>query len=309
VTIVRDEAALDLCDEGPFFFPAGGEKLFGVVTRPEGDEHSGPAVIVLGGGGTTPTATGRNRFYVTLCRRLARLGHVALRFDYHGLGDSTGSSEFRLDRPFIDDVEGAVSSLADSGVDRYVLVGMCFGARTALSAAPGLPDVAGLVLLAPPVRDFALSEPKTAGWRIRDYAIAAFRPSSLLGTGERLTLRRYLRFAASGIRIVVRRAKDLVPGGGAGPSWVSRRFLGPLTTVTERGIPVLLLYGTDDEEYRDFRSALDAGLGTILEGMPTVEVATLDGQVHGFTRVASQEPTMDAVIDWITRTTRVEAGG
>lgn len=285
--------------EYPAFFPAGKETLSGVFSAPSIDGGL-PAVIVLGGGGTTPTATGRNRFFVTLCRRITGLGYPALRFDYHGLGDSTGKAEFRLDRPFLEDLAGAVSWVDARGSSRYVLVGMCFGARTALSG-PALAGLGGLALLAPPVRDYALSEPKTSGWRLRDYVMAALHPRRLLGAGERLTVRRYFRFSASGARMVLRRVRARLPGRRDGISWVSRRFLGPLLSLAEQGVPVLLLYGTEDDEYRDFESARMAGLGEILARCPTIEVRTLEGQVHGFTRVESQGLTMDVVVEWIER--------
>lgn len=285
--------------EQPIFFPAEGETLSGVYSAPlEADSR---AVIVLGVGGTTPTATGRNRFFVTLCRRLAELGQPTLRFDYHGLGDRTGRSEFRLDRPFLGDLEGAVSCVVDQGVTRYVLLGTCFGARTALSGAPMLKGPDGLVLLTPPVREYALSEPRTAGRALRDYATAVIRPKSLLGPDERLTVRRHLRFAGSGGRIALRRVRDRLSGKRGSLSWVSRRFLDPLTTLAERRTPVLTLYGTNDEEYRDFEVARGEGLGAFLARLPSVEVQTLDGQVHGFTRVVSRRPTMDAIVDWLDR--------
>jgi pimeloyl-ACP methyl ester carboxylesterase len=296
---MRQADAVSSALEEPFFFRAGSESLFGVFSRPTAHSPS-PAVVVLGGGGTTPTATGRNRFFVTLCRRLAALGYKAFRFDYHGLGDSTGSAEFRLDQPFVGDLRGALAALSERGVSTFVLVGSCFGARTALTAAPKLTGLKGLVLLAPPVRDYGLSEPKTVGWRPRDYAMAVVHPRRLLGSGEKLTLRRYGRFLKSGIRLVLRRVRDRLPGTKE-TSWVSRRFLEPLSFAAASGIPILLLYGTEDEEYLDFEAAREGPLGRILTNRPSVEVRTLEGQVHGFTRVDSQGPTMDAIVDHVLR--------
>jgi dienelactone hydrolase len=286
--------------EQPTFFRAGRETLFGLFSTPPRDELS-TTVIVLGGGGTTPTAIGRNRFFVTLCRRLALLGYHAFRFDYHGLGESTGTAEFRLDRPFLKDLEGAVSLVEGRGLLSYVLVGSCFGARTALSGGPGLAGLRGVVLLAPPLRDFALSEPRTAGWRPRDYAAVALHPRRLLGEKEKVTLRRYLRFAGSGTRVLLRRLRDRLPGQRGELSWVSGRFLDPLSSLAEQGVPVLLLYGTEDDEYRDFELAQAGRLGEIMARWPTVEVRSLVGQVHGFTQLDSQGPTSDLIVDWITR--------
>jgi pimeloyl-ACP methyl ester carboxylesterase len=289
--------------ERPIFFDAGSETLCGVFSMPRNQESSA-AVILLGGGGTTPTTTERNRFFVTLARELSASGYATLRFDYHGIGDSTGGAAFRLDRPFLSDLGGAVAWLADEGVDRYVIVGSCFGARTALSAGPDLPGLSGLLLLAPPLRDFALSESKTEGWGVMDYVKAGLRPRRLLGRDEPLTPRRYARFAASGGRLLIRQARERVPGGSGELSWVSRRFLVPLGRLAERGVPILIVFGSKDAEYRDFERARAQGFEPMLQSWPTVSVETLEGQVHAFTRVASQAPTRQLIMRWIDRTVR-----
>jgi pimeloyl-ACP methyl ester carboxylesterase len=182
-----------------------------------------------------------------------------------------------------------------------VLVGSCFGARTALSGGPSLAGLRGLVLLAPPLRDFALSEPKMSAWRPRDYAALALHPRRLLGAKERVTPRRYLRFVRSGTRVILRRLRNRLARKAGELAWVSRRFLDPLSSLAKQGIPVLLLYGTEDDEYRDFELARAGRLGEIMTRWPTVEVRTLVGQVHGFTQLDSQEATMDVVVDWIGR--------
>lgn len=136
----------------PVFFPAGGERLFGVFTAPSGDAH-GTAVTMLTGGGYI-TSTHRNRLYVRLARRLAGLGYHSMRFDYRGTGESTGTIDgFLLDQPFVEDVLGAVEWVEGQGVVRHVLVGSCFGARTALAAADHVSGLDSAVLLSAPVRD------------------------------------------------------------------------------------------------------------------------------------------------------------
>jgi pimeloyl-ACP methyl ester carboxylesterase len=262
-------------------------------------------VILLGGGGTTPTATGRNQLFVTFSRRLARLGYPAFRFDYHGVGDSTGSSEFRLNRPFVRDVEGAVARLREFGLSEFILVGMCFGARTALSVGPTLHGLRGLALLAPPVRDYALSERRTSGWRLGDYARAAVDPRRLLGPRDKLTARRYVRFLMAGARVALRRIRTGF-GGKREISWISQRFSSPLLSLADAKVPMLLLYGTEDEEYQDFLEAERAGFDNVLAGCPTIMASALPGQVHGFTRVESQTRTMDTVLDWIQALTSTD---
>ncbi|MDP8957906.1 MAG: alpha/beta fold hydrolase, partial [Actinomycetota bacterium] len=137
-------------EEIPVFFPAGGETLFGILTRPVG-EPKGVGVVLL----AVRATFHRNRVAVLLARRLAGLGFHVLRFDYHGLADSSGTATFHLDQPFVEDVEGAVRRMRQEGVERFVLVGQCFGARTALAAAARLDGIAGVVLVALPVLDWS----------------------------------------------------------------------------------------------------------------------------------------------------------
>ncbi len=85
--VSNSEAYLEL----PTFFTADGEELFGMVTLPR-DTAADTGVVVVAGAGT-PVTTGRNRIHVRICRELAVRGVAALRFDFHGTGESTGSSD------------------------------------------------------------------------------------------------------------------------------------------------------------------------------------------------------------------------
>ena len=64
------------------------ENLVGIVSEPTDGEANGnePAFVLLNAG--LVHRVGPNRFYVTLARELAKAGHVTLRFDYSGVGDS-----------------------------------------------------------------------------------------------------------------------------------------------------------------------------------------------------------------------------
>lgn len=288
--------------EVPLFFQAGGNTLFGVLTRPKAGGDA--AVIVLGGGMTPSTSTGRNRIFVTLSRHVASLGYHAFRFDYHGIGESTGESTIRLDRPFVDDLVGAIGTVAERGIERYVLVGSCFGARTALAAGGRLSGIRGAVLLAPPLRDFALSERRTDGWKARDYLEVVFHPRRLVGGDERVTMRRYLRFARSGALVAIRRLRRRLTRTRDEHPWVSGRFLEGVASLVERGIPMLFLYGTDDESYPDFEEARRGRLGEILQrASGSVEIAVVPGQVHGFTQTDTQSVIVSTVGSWISRVT------
>jgi pimeloyl-ACP methyl ester carboxylesterase len=134
-----------------------GEALAATLARPVG-EGRGPAVVILNAG--VVHRVGHHRMYVTLSRRLARAGHVVLRFDFPGVGDSpamTGDAsplEVNLAsiRELLDWIERSFA------VDRFVLIGLCSGADQSAVYAAGDPRVIGVALLDPSI-------PRT--WRYR----------------------------------------------------------------------------------------------------------------------------------------------
>ena len=134
----------------PFFVPrSDDEALFAIASQPESPGPCG--VMLLPPGGYNCTAQG-NRWAVTLAHRLASFGHRTVRFDWPGIGDSTGVVEtFALHEPATADAEAVLSVLE---TDRRILVGQCYGARAALALAPNVDRLAGVAMLAPPVRDF-----------------------------------------------------------------------------------------------------------------------------------------------------------
>lgn len=286
------------------FFPADGEELFGVLTSPTSSAERS-CVVVLGGGQTASTSTGRNRIFVTLGRQLAALGYHAFRFDYHGIGESTGTSVFRLDRPFVQDLDGAIDCLRRRGIDHFVLAGSCFGARTAMAAGHRIDGVEAIVLLAPPLRDFALSERRTQEWKVRDYLLSVVRPERLVGGSGRVPFRRYLRFLRSGARVSARRLRARLFGTAGRLSWVSPHFLRGVSSLIDRGVPILFVYGTEDDSYPDFEEARVGRLGDLLDRAgSSVRIDVIPGQVHGFTQTQAQGAIVELVADWIARLPR-----
>jgi pimeloyl-ACP methyl ester carboxylesterase len=285
--------------EAPAFIPAGDETIFGVLTAPPPD-HGDIAVVVLGGGLTPSTSTGRNRVFVTMCRQLADAGFPAFRFDYHSLGESTGAIEdVRLDKPHLEDLRAAIGWMRDLDVERFILVGSCFGARTALSLGPEIDGLAGVVLLGAPLRDYGISERKTAGWGVREYLLSLVRPQMVLGGSERLSARRYLGFLKVGATIMIRRVRERV-GAADRFSWVSRQFLEPLFSLGEKGVPVTFVYGTEDDAFKDFQEATGGRLGEVLKrSSPSMRVVTLPGRVHGFTEIEGQGAIAEVTTDCV----------
>lgn len=144
-------------------FPVAGERLVGVVAQPERSHNCGVLVIV----GGPQYRVGSHRQFLLLSRRLAAAGYPAMRFDYRGMGDSSG--EPRDFEAVTEDIGAAIDAFmgASPGVKRVVLWGLCDAASAALlySQAHRDPRIAGLVLLNPWVR----SEASLAQTHIKHY--------------------------------------------------------------------------------------------------------------------------------------------
>jgi len=136
-------------EEYPVFVPAGGERLAAVVCAPTGDVEDLGVVLLTG---SNYTRAHRNRMWVRAARQLAERGICSIRFDYHGVGDSTGRVVMELEVPFDDDANGVADLLkAAAGVSRLAFVATCFGGRTAMAAAAGREDVVSVTVFPLPV--------------------------------------------------------------------------------------------------------------------------------------------------------------
>lgn len=132
-------------------FACEGEQLLGIVSRPAAPTDCG-IVIVVGG---PQYRVGSHRQFVLLARFLAREGVTTLRFDYRGMGDSSG--DFRDFIAISSDLRAAVDALqhANPVLKRIVLWGLCDAASAALFYAPTDQRIIGLVLANPWVRTVA----------------------------------------------------------------------------------------------------------------------------------------------------------
>ena len=131
------------------FVPAGGERLAAVICAPAGDLEDLGVVLLTGG---NYTRTHRNRMWVRAARELAERGVPSIRFDYHGVGDSTGRVVLALETPLDADANGAADLLRRAtGVSRLAFVSTCFGGRTAMAVAAQREDVVSATVFPLPI--------------------------------------------------------------------------------------------------------------------------------------------------------------
>lgn len=129
-------------------FSCHGEQLWGILHRPA-QPRSRAVLVVVGG---PQTRVGSHRQFVLLARALAEQGYACLRFDYRGMGDSSG--DMRDFEAVDDDIRCALDALSTAvpQADELVIWGLCDAASAALFIAPDEPRLTGLVLLNPWVR-------------------------------------------------------------------------------------------------------------------------------------------------------------
>jgi exosortase A-associated hydrolase 1 len=139
--------------EKAILFACGPDTLVGIVGLPPQPAQTG-VVIAVGG---PQYRAGSHRQFVLLARKLTAAGYAVLRFDYRGMGDSTGpSANFMAASP---DIGAAIDALQTHApqIRHVVLWGLCDAASAALMYVEGSKDprVSGLCLLNPWVRSNA----------------------------------------------------------------------------------------------------------------------------------------------------------
>ena len=132
-------------------FECEGDQLMGILSQPSTPTECG-VVIVVGG---PQYRIGSHRQFVLLARHIAEAGFAALRFDYRGMGDSSG--KFRDFTAIDRDLRAAVDAIqrCNPKLQKVVVWGLCDAATAALFYAPSDQRIVGLVLANPWVRTIA----------------------------------------------------------------------------------------------------------------------------------------------------------
>jgi cytochrome P450 len=146
--------------EHPVLVPTSVGTAGGIVTEPSGPARA--AAILLPGAGGCGRA-GVNAFWTRVARDLAEQGIVSFRFDYPHRGNGSMAVPPEIDVQAREDAKESVDLVAMceatawfrerlEGLDLFV-AGECHGGRMALELLPHTPDVAGIFVVAPYLRD------------------------------------------------------------------------------------------------------------------------------------------------------------
>ena len=289
-------SAVTASHERPVFFPSGDEMSFGILTEPA--EPRGIGVISLAGAVHVPSAN-RNRIWVHLNRRLAADGFHALRLEYAGTGESSGpGTPFRRDKPRTNDLLGAVSLLESEGIERFVLVGTCFGALTALLTAPQIAGIEKIVLLSPLILDSKSYAQLASQTGVSSYVRKALRPQTIKGAFRSASRASYRKIARAKIE-ALRDGGDTAPDGSA-PLPVSPRVMAAIKSLVDRGISTTIAFGSEDVHYEDWQRATRGRLGKLIDNAPNVDVVVLPGYLHSFPQLSVQRDVVELVAARVT---------
>jgi pimeloyl-ACP methyl ester carboxylesterase len=275
----------------------GGKTLLrGVLTHPDAGvaPEGRPAVVFLNSG--LVHHVGPHRLYVQAARDLARQGHLVLRMDFSGVGDSEKRKDnLRFEKAAVEDARTALDHLAQRhGVQRFALAGLCSGAEISFKTALEDRRVVGALMINAP--QFAeepssaviatVAEGKSAAyyWRVALFSKDSWK-RILTGRAE----------YASVLRAVNNRLQRLFGGGAA------RREAGgdlrAFETLVGRGVRLRLLFSEVDWGHEYLQAILG---GRIQEwkrgGNPDLRV--FQGVDHMLTPLAAQERARALIIEW-----------
>ena len=278
------------------------QSLVGILSQPPREEapRGLPAVILLNAGSVH--RVGPNRLYVRMARELAARGFVVLRFDSSGIGDSgVRSDNLPFARSSVAETQEAMDYLAAGrGIERFVLLGICSGARVSLRTAAIDPRVGGAVLINArnhlhDRNDENLSaelERRTLArhyWRMTFFS--SFRRKNILRalTGE-IDYWIVPRLMISSVYNLLGLRRRATHDGD--------RPLAHVAQLTGRGVRLLHVYSEGDEglDYfqtmvgRRYREWHDRGL---------LELEIIPGANHTFMLLWNQECLLTVTRDWI----------
>lgn len=277
--------------EHAVIFRLADERLLGIVATPEEPSDCG-VLIVVGG---PQYRVGSHRQFLLLSRRLAAAGYPVMRFDYRGMGDSSGA--MRTFEDVADDIGAALDAFEQScsTIRRVVLWGLCDAASSALLYVHSARDsrIAGLALLNPWVR----SEASLAQTHIKHYY------------GQRVLQREFWIKLLSGRLRVFESVRGLMSNAlkARGPGNSAQNESRPFQDRMAEGLKqfsgrVLLILSGEDytaKEFLEYAGSNKAWSGLVsADRISRVDLPDAD---HTFSAQALRLQVEDATLDWLAR--------
>lgn len=264
------------------------KSLVAILTQEAGAAvRSKPAIVILNAG--IIHRVGPNRMHVDLARQLAAAGHLVVRFDLAGIGDSDPRTDsLPAFEASLHDIRELLDSLqATRHTERVILIGLCSGANQAVVYAGHDPRIAGVVLIDPLI-------PRTTRYYVNYYASRILRIESW----KNLTSRRH-RFWR---RMRKRRraaAEDIEDAGAALPERELWTFLEDAyrRTVTA-GVRMLAIFTGDLPVQHNYREQLIDAFESVNFG-DLLQLEYFGRSDHTFSLRVDREKLFRVIGQWV----------
>ncbi len=271
--------------------------MVGVLTAP--DAGGGDTAVLLLNAGVIHRV-GPNRINVVFARDIAGLGLPVLRFDQSGLGDSAPrDQQSDLHASVEQDISDAMAYMADNhGATKFVLIGICSGARAALRACYRLEGITASIVVDPPVFKTARA------------VVGHFAPRLLSADSWKTALSGKNQRIKGAIDRLRGRTSEDEPESAASettmpdrlPEWPSKDDMTQaLAKIVGNGTSMLWIYtgGAADDQYNYRDQLRDAFPDACASGLVDWE---LMGDVdHDFATAPSRDAIREQVCSWIKR--------
>ena len=272
-----------------------GERLVGILTEPADSAGARrPTAVFITAG--MLHRVGPNRLYVTLARRLSRLGVPSLRFDLSGIGDSQQRTDgIPADEGAVADIRAAMDvAQARHGTSAFVAIGLCSGAVSAFHAALADERVTGVVLINPQGFDHdpawnahVVNQTEARKYVTRSLMSADSWRRALTGRIDYRRLVKVLQSRAGGMVSV----PDAVTP-------IADRLRGEFAALTRRGVHVLVVCSDGDPSVDYMTSILGRRVDPgIHEDRFTLRL--FPASDHSLTLPSSQRALFELVDAWI----------
>lgn len=271
--------------------------LVGTITLPQAGSAPAPAnpvCFVFFNAGFVHRV-GPHRLNVRLARFFARHGHPAVRFDFSGLGDSARASGGGDQKQRMLSELAAAMTVAgtQSGVNRFVLVGLCSGTDPCIWAAMQDARVAGIVLLDP----FAYRT-----WRTRlNHVANRFKAHGGFARGLVAAVR---SVSSTLLGKLQGKAQPKAVDGGNNGDFIIRpippreEFEGWIGTVLARKVRTLAIYTGNFPAWYNYDNQFVERHGTF-GGTTHLTTVYIPEANHTFTDLNLQNALLDRLLAWV----------
>ena len=281
----------------PVVFECGNAELIGVIEHAPEPRDTG-VIIVTGG---PQYRVGSHRQFVDIARQFALAGYTTMRFDYRGMGDSSGTDiSFFETAP---DLRAAIDTLmTNADVRHIVLWGLCDAASAAMIYAHEDDRVRGLVLLNPWIRtDEGLAQAYVKNYYLKRLFARGFWTK--LGSGSfdwRTTAGDLVRNVTSTIRLLFR---SKVIGGKVSDYSSPQDFREKMRSGFEKtDVEILFVLCGDDltaAEFTDY--AKQSRTWRTPMARSSVTQMHMPGMDHTFSTSAWRNEIIATTLEWISR--------